>query len=74
MSKCTNCDKCAGKRVGIVLNADVSHLKLNFCFSSSELLILEEYNNSMQYEEQYINSVLEGMEASGQIICPVCHA
>lgn len=41
---------------------------------AQELLILEEYNNSMQYEEQYINSVLEGMEASGQIICPVCHA
>lgn len=28
----------------------------------------------MQYEERYINSVLEGMETSGRIICPVCHA
>ncbi|XP_051524107.1 RPA-interacting protein [Myxocyprinus asiaticus] len=41
---------------------------------AQELLILEEYQNSMQYEEQYLNSVLEGMEQCGGIICPICHA
>ncbi|XP_051966290.1 RPA-interacting protein [Xyrauchen texanus] len=41
---------------------------------AQELLILEEYQNSMQYEEQYLNSMLEGMEQCGEIICPICHA
>ncbi|NP_001038853.1 RPA-interacting protein [Danio rerio] len=41
---------------------------------AQELAILEEYNNSMRYEEQYLDSVLEGMDQGGQIICPVCHA
>ncbi|KAK9975365.1 hypothetical protein ABG768_023415 [Culter alburnus] len=41
---------------------------------AQELSILEEYNSSVRYEEQYLNSVLEGMEQGGQIICPICHA
>ncbi|XP_077079189.1 RPA-interacting protein [Siphateles boraxobius] len=40
---------------------------------AQELLILEEYNRSVCYEEQYLDSVLEGMEPGGRIICPVCH-
>ncbi|XP_067296456.1 RPA-interacting protein [Pseudorasbora parva] len=41
---------------------------------AQELLILEEYNRSVCYEEQYLDSVLEAMEQGGRIICPICHA
>ncbi|ROL53808.1 RPA-interacting protein A [Anabarilius grahami] len=41
---------------------------------AQELSILEEYNSSVRYEEQYLNSVLEGIEQGGQVICPICHA
>ncbi|XP_029555424.1 RPA-interacting protein isoform X1 [Salmo trutta] len=40
---------------------------------SQELSIIEEYEKSMQFEEQYLNSVVEGLEGERQIICPVCH-
>ncbi|CAM4547170.1 hypothetical protein PO909_026668 [Leuciscus waleckii] len=40
---------------------------------AQELSILEEYNRSVRYEEQYLDSVLEGMEQGGRIICPICH-
>ncbi|KAL4660597.1 RPA-interacting protein isoform X2 [Arapaima gigas] len=39
---------------------------------SQELSIIEEYEKGMQYEEQYLNAVVEEMETEGQIICPVC--
>ncbi|KAJ8275812.1 hypothetical protein COCON_G00075640 [Conger conger] len=39
---------------------------------SQELSIIEEYEKSMQYEEGYLNSVVEGMEEGGQIVCPIC--
>ncbi|XP_041749400.1 RPA-interacting protein [Coregonus clupeaformis] len=40
---------------------------------SQEHSIIEEYEKSMRFEEQYLNSVVEGMEGGRQIICPVCH-
>uniref|UniRef100_A0A4W5P6X7 RPA interacting protein n=1 Tax=Hucho hucho TaxID=62062 RepID=A0A4W5P6X7_9TELE len=40
---------------------------------SQELSIIEEYEKSMRFEEQYLNSVVEGLEGERQIICPVCH-
>ncbi|XP_030648871.1 RPA-interacting protein [Chanos chanos] len=40
---------------------------------SQELSIIEEYEKSQQEEEQYLNSVVEGMEENGYVICPVCH-
>lgn len=40
---------------------------------SPELSIIEEYEKSMQFEEQYLNSVVEGLEGERQIICPICH-
>ncbi|XP_031663700.1 RPA-interacting protein isoform X1 [Oncorhynchus kisutch] len=40
---------------------------------SQELSIIEEYEKSMRFEEQYLNSVVEGLEVGRQIICPVCH-
>ncbi|KAG7483730.1 hypothetical protein MATL_G00041450 [Megalops atlanticus] len=40
---------------------------------SQELLIIEEYEKSMQFEEGFLNAVVEGMEENGQIICPICH-
>ncbi|XP_064208288.1 RPA-interacting protein [Anguilla rostrata] len=39
---------------------------------SQELLIIEEFEKSMQYEERYLNAVVEGMEEEGQIVCPIC--
>ncbi|KAJ8266296.1 hypothetical protein GJAV_G00128800 [Gymnothorax javanicus] len=40
---------------------------------SQELSIIEEYEKSMQYDEGYLNAVLDGMEEGGQIVCPICH-
>ncbi|KAG9351923.1 hypothetical protein JZ751_023174 [Albula glossodonta] len=40
---------------------------------AEEVLILEEFEKSMQFEEGYLNAVVEGMEDTGQIICPICH-
>ncbi|KAJ8343053.1 hypothetical protein SKAU_G00329810 [Synaphobranchus kaupii] len=39
---------------------------------SQELSIIEEYEKSMQYEEGYLNAVVQGMEEEGQIVCPIC--
>ncbi|KAF4073017.1 hypothetical protein AMELA_G00253970 [Ameiurus melas] len=41
---------------------------------SQELSIIEEYHKSKQYEEKYFDSVVDGMEEDGKLICPVCHA
>ncbi|XP_056601786.1 RPA-interacting protein [Triplophysa dalaica] len=41
---------------------------------AQELSILEEYQNNMQYEEHYLNSMLEKMEQKEQLICPMCNA
>lgn len=40
---------------------------------SEEMSIITEYEKTVQNEEQYLNSVVEGMEAEKQLICPVCH-
>ncbi|KAI5089250.1 RPA-interacting protein isoform X1 [Silurus meridionalis] len=39
-----------------------------------KLAIIEEYHKSQQFEEKYFNSVVEGMEEEGKLICPMCHA
>lgn len=39
-----------------------------------ELSIIEEYHKSQQYEEKYFDSVVDGIEEEGKLICPVCHA
>ncbi|XP_070779695.1 RPA-interacting protein [Enoplosus armatus] len=39
---------------------------------SQETSIIEEYERNVQFEQQYISSVVEGMEEM-HIICPVCH-
>ncbi|CAG02087.1 unnamed protein product [Tetraodon nigroviridis] len=38
---------------------------------SHEMSIIEEYERNLQFEEQYISSVVEGLDET-QIICPVC--
>uniref|UniRef100_A0A3Q3X096 RPA interacting protein n=1 Tax=Mola mola TaxID=94237 RepID=A0A3Q3X096_MOLML len=38
---------------------------------SQEMGIIEEYERNLQFEQQYISSVVEGMEVV-HIICPVC--
>nr|XP_057905411.1 RPA-interacting protein [Doryrhamphus excisus] len=38
---------------------------------SYEMSIMEEYERNQQFEEQYLSSVVEGMEES-HIICPLC--
>ncbi|KAM6969766.1 RPA-interacting protein [Aplochiton taeniatus] len=41
---------------------------------SQELSLIEEYEKSIQFEEQYLASVVEGMEEGQRhIICPICH-
>ncbi|XP_060882824.1 RPA-interacting protein [Labrus mixtus] len=39
---------------------------------SHEMSIIEEYERNLQFEQQYISSVVEGMEEMN-IICPICH-
>ncbi|XP_037545327.1 RPA-interacting protein isoform X2 [Nematolebias whitei] len=39
---------------------------------SQEMSILEEYERNLQFEQQYISSVVDGMDDT-HIICPVCH-
>ncbi|XP_070704470.1 RPA-interacting protein [Pempheris klunzingeri] len=39
---------------------------------SHEMSIIEEYERNLQFEQQYISSVVEGM-GEMHIICPVCH-
>ncbi|XP_026181162.1 RPA-interacting protein [Mastacembelus armatus] len=38
---------------------------------SHEMSIIEEYEKNLQFEQQYISSVVEGMEEM-HIICPIC--
>ncbi|KAM9784356.1 RPA-interacting protein isoform X2 [Syngnathus typhle] len=37
-----------------------------------EMSIIEEYERNQQFEQQYISSVVEGMEVA-HVICPMCH-
>lgn len=39
------------------------------CFT--EMNIIEEYERNLQFEEQYISSVVEGLDET-HVICPVC--
>ncbi|KAM7386056.1 hypothetical protein PAMA_008938 [Pampus argenteus] len=39
---------------------------------SQEMCIIEEYEKNLLLEQQYISSVVEGMEEV-HIICPICH-
>ncbi|XP_068587574.1 RPA-interacting protein isoform X2 [Cebidichthys violaceus] len=39
---------------------------------SHEMSIIEEHERNLQFEQQYISSVVEGME-DVCIICPICH-
>uniref|UniRef100_A0A3B3TC31 RPA interacting protein n=2 Tax=Paramormyrops kingsleyae TaxID=1676925 RepID=A0A3B3TC31_9TELE len=39
---------------------------------SQELSIIEEYEKSLQYEECYLSSVVEGLDEEKRVICPVC--
>lgn len=40
---------------------------------SSEMSIIDEYERNLQFEQQYILSVVEGMDEM-HVICPVCRA
>uniref|UniRef100_A0A8C4JHI3 RPA interacting protein n=1 Tax=Dromaius novaehollandiae TaxID=8790 RepID=A0A8C4JHI3_DRONO len=37
-----------------------------------EQLVLEEYERSLQFDEECLNAMLDGLDASDKIICPVC--
>ncbi|XP_030264240.1 RPA-interacting protein [Sparus aurata] len=39
---------------------------------SHEMSIIEEFERNLQFEQQYISSVVEGMDEM-HIICPICH-
>lgn len=39
---------------------------------AAELSIIEEYEKNQLFEQQYISSVVEGMDEM-RIICPICH-
>ncbi|EOB07852.1 RPA-interacting protein, partial [Anas platyrhynchos] len=40
--------------------------------SLSEQLVIEEYERSLQFDEECLNAMLDGLDASNKIICPVC--
>ncbi|XP_057266742.1 RPA-interacting protein isoform X1 [Pezoporus wallicus] len=37
-----------------------------------EQLVMEEYEQSLQFDEECLNAMLDGLDASDKIICPVC--
>uniref|UniRef100_A0A8C8EDI1 RPA interacting protein n=1 Tax=Otus sunia TaxID=257818 RepID=A0A8C8EDI1_9STRI len=37
-----------------------------------EQSVLEEYERSLQFDEECLNAMLDGLEASNKVICPVC--
>ncbi|KFP07095.1 RPA-interacting protein, partial [Calypte anna] len=37
-----------------------------------EQSLIEEYERSLQFDEECLNAMLEGLDASDKIICPVC--
>ncbi|XP_010221598.1 PREDICTED: RPA-interacting protein [Tinamus guttatus] len=37
-----------------------------------EQSVIEEYERSLQFDEECLNAMLDGLEASDKIICPVC--
>ncbi|MGH0134207.1 UNVERIFIED_CONTAM: hypothetical protein FKN15_054940 [Acipenser sinensis] len=40
---------------------------------AQEQTILEEYEKSMQYEDQCVIAMAEGLDADSHVICPLCH-
>ncbi|NXL94457.1 RIP protein, partial [Alectura lathami] len=38
----------------------------------AEQLVIEEYERSLQFDEECLNAMLDGLDASNKIICPVC--
>lgn len=41
-------------------------------FFPPEQLVIEEYERSLQFDEECLNAILDGLDASNRIICPVC--
>ncbi|NXL35151.1 RIPA protein, partial [Glaucidium brasilianum] len=37
-----------------------------------EQSVLEEYERSLQFDEECLNAMLDGLDASNKVICPVC--
>ncbi|KAM9526115.1 RPA-interacting protein [Guaruba guarouba] len=37
-----------------------------------EQLVMKEYERSLQFDEECLNAMLDGLDASDKIICPVC--
>ncbi|KFZ67480.1 RPA-interacting protein A, partial [Podiceps cristatus] len=37
-----------------------------------EQLVIEEYERSLQFDEECLNATLDGLDASDKVICPVC--
>ncbi|XP_015736147.1 RPA-interacting protein [Coturnix japonica] len=37
-----------------------------------EQLVIEEYERSLRFDEECLNAILDGLDASNRIICPVC--
>ncbi|MGH0154623.1 UNVERIFIED_CONTAM: hypothetical protein FKN15_037817 [Acipenser sinensis] len=54
-------------------DALVISLCCNLILRSLEQTILEEYDKSMQYEEQCVIAMAEGLDADSHVICPLCH-
>ncbi|KFQ18311.1 RPA-interacting protein, partial [Merops nubicus] len=38
----------------------------------AEELAAEEYERSLQFDEECLNAMLDGLDASDKVICPVC--
>ncbi|NXK08194.1 RIP protein, partial [Herpetotheres cachinnans] len=37
-----------------------------------EQLVIKEYERSLQFDEECLNAILDGLDASDKVICPVC--
>ncbi|NWU61640.1 RIPA protein, partial [Pterocles burchelli] len=39
---------------------------------SQEQLVMEEYERRLQFDEECLNAMLDGLDASDKVVCPVC--
>lgn len=38
----------------------------------AEQSVIEEYERSLRFDEECLNAMLDGLEATDRVICPVC--
>lgn len=42
------------------------------CCALAEQSVIEEYERSLRFDEECLNAMLDGLDATDRVICPVC--